>query len=175
MKLIRPSIFFQPGPTRTVYESSLYLAVIFDSPKQTTSIISALVPEVYLSTPPPHRLCLPTILLSSLHHLLVAYPSQVPFNQFLQSIPETLLPRASPIYAWITSLAASIRTRNSGCTCISMMCVRVLVDMCLGLPVATCLGPLLIPSPRPLRIRTIQNLSTSLPPPPRNHISWRRL
>lgn len=95
-----------------VYESSLYLAVIFDSPKQTTSIISALIPEVYLSTPPPHRLCLPTILLSSLHHLLVAYPSQVPFNRFLQSIPETLLPRASPTYAWITFLAASLRTRN---------------------------------------------------------------
>ena len=112
MKLVRPSIFFQPGPTRTVYESSLYLAIIFDSPKQTTSIISALVPEVYLSTPSPHHLCLPTILLSSLHHLLVAYPSQVPYSRFLQSIPETLLPRASPIYAWITSLAASLRTRN---------------------------------------------------------------
>ena len=112
MNLVRPSIFFQPGSTRTVYESSLYLAIIFDSPKQTTSIISALVPEMYLSTPPPHRLCLPTILLSSLHHLLVAYPSQVPYNRFLQSIPETLLPRDSPIYAWITSLAASLRARN---------------------------------------------------------------
>ena len=47
-----------------------------------------------------------------LHHLLVAYPSQVPCNRFLQLIPKALLPRASPIYAWITSLAASIRTRN---------------------------------------------------------------
>jgi hypothetical protein len=53
-----------------------------------------------------------TILVSLLHHLVVAYPSQSLFQQHLDAIPSSLLPQHSPASKWINSLSRSLRTRN---------------------------------------------------------------
>src|SRR5882762_8241984 len=57
------------------YETSLFLSIIFISPRQTTSIISHLLPGLYSSETPPESH--PTaVLLSLLHHLIMSLPSQ---------------------------------------------------------------------------------------------------
>ena len=96
----------------TVYETSLYLTVIFDTPKQTTSVIPHLLPDLYLSSPPPHHNCTITILVSLLHHLVATYPSQLSFRQCLDEIPSSLMPRSLETLQWINSLSWSLRTRN---------------------------------------------------------------
>ena len=96
----------------TVYETSLYLAVIFDAPKQTTSIIPHLLPDLYLSSPPPHPNCTATILISLVHHLVASYPSQLSFRQHLNEIPSSLVHRALEVLQWMSSLSRSLRTRN---------------------------------------------------------------
>jgi len=92
----------------TAYETSLYLAVLFDSPGQTTSILSHLFQDLYNST----YLRSLTVLISLLHHLNVAYPSQNTFRQHLESLPSSLLPSTSDLYLWIASLALSLRSLN---------------------------------------------------------------
>ena len=95
-----------------VYETSLYLAVLFDSPRQITSIIPRLIPDLYLtpSSTPENRL--PTIIISLLHHLVSAYPSQRAFHQHLGSLPSSFLPADSNAHTWISSLSSSMRSHN---------------------------------------------------------------
>lgn len=95
-----------------VYEISLYLAIAFESPKQSTSIISHLVPGLYLASPSIQHNRLYSVLISLLHHLVVAYPSQSTFNQHLGTIPAAFLPRDSAEFQWITSVSKSLRTQN---------------------------------------------------------------
>ncbi|KAF5382473.1 hypothetical protein D9615_003027 [Tricholomella constricta] len=95
-----------------VYETSLYLAAAFESPKQSTSIIPHLVPSLYVSSPAPHDNLLASVVISLLHHLVVAYPSQSSFRQHFASIPSGLIPRNSAASKWIVSLAKSLRTQN---------------------------------------------------------------
>ncbi|KAG6850338.1 hypothetical protein H0H93_014611 [Arthromyces matolae] len=93
-----------------VYETSLYFAVLFESPKQTTAIIHPLVPSMYRAAPQPHKNRLIIVLISLLHHLIAVYPSQGTFRQFFDTIPSEFLPKTSEAHAWITALARSIRT-----------------------------------------------------------------
>ncbi|KAF9468637.1 hypothetical protein BDZ94DRAFT_1279714 [Collybia nuda] len=95
-----------------VYETSLYLSVAFNSTKQTTPIISHLLPDLYLIVSPPHHNRPVTILISLVHHLVATYPSQSLFQQHLDTIPLSLLPKNSKASKWINSLARSLRARN---------------------------------------------------------------
>lgn len=93
-----------------VYETSLFLAVLFASPRQVTSVLSHLIPELYatLSTPLRHL----TILISLVHLLAAAYPSQITFHQHLQSLSPSHLHPESESWTWINSLASSLRSLN---------------------------------------------------------------
>lgn len=93
-----------------VYETSLYLAIIFESPRQTTTILSHLIPDLYLKSPTPS--CHITTLISLVHHLLIAYPSQRTFHQHFSSLPASLLPVGSASDKWIRSLSLSLRSNN---------------------------------------------------------------
>ncbi|EGN98497.1 hypothetical protein SERLA73DRAFT_183541 [Serpula lacrymans var. lacrymans S7.3] len=94
------------------YETSLFLSVIFASPIQTTAVISHLVPDLYLSSRPPHQHRQSVTLISLLHSLVVSYPSQRHFNQCLVRLVPNFLERPSDAHTWITSLAQSLRSLN---------------------------------------------------------------
>jgi len=99
-----------------VYETSLYLSIIFRSPKQTSSILSHLLPHLYFSSTSTglfrtHR-ALPATLISLFHHILEGYPSQSRYYEHLHSLPRAFLPRESEAYQWLRGLARSLRTRN---------------------------------------------------------------
>ncbi|KAI0784805.1 hypothetical protein C8Q75DRAFT_777646 [Abortiporus biennis] len=100
-----------------VYETSLYLSVIFDSSKQTTSILSHLLPDLYLKFPDldstPIRGSVQKIsLLSLLYNLIASYPSQSRYFEQINSLPPKFLPRNSKEYRWIAELSRCLRTRN---------------------------------------------------------------
>ncbi|KAF8964171.1 hypothetical protein BDZ97DRAFT_1660629 [Flammula alnicola] len=99
------------------YETSLYISIIFKSPKQTTSIIPHLFPPRISGQlqSAGFTLASPSIfslLNSLLHYLVTFYPSQGPYHQHLGSIPETLLPNKSQVSTWLSSLTKSLRMRN---------------------------------------------------------------
>lgn len=94
----------------TAYETSLYLAVLFDSPRQTTSVLSHLIQDLYAAHTTHLRSI--TILISLLHHLVAAYPSQNTFRQHIESLPPSLLSPTSELYLWMASLASSLRSLN---------------------------------------------------------------
>ncbi|KAF9220909.1 hypothetical protein BS17DRAFT_786162 [Gyrodon lividus] len=95
-----------------VYETSLYLSVIFDSPMQTTSILSHLVPDIYSKTIPPQPFRLATTLILLLHHLVASYPSQRTYFEQMRQITPNSLEQLSAAYSWISALAQSLRTSN---------------------------------------------------------------
>ncbi|KAJ3548365.1 hypothetical protein NMY22_g1293 [Coprinellus aureogranulatus] len=95
-----------------VYETSLYLSIIFESPKQPPSIIPHLIPTVYKTATCPQPLRLATIILSLLYHLATTYPSQTTYRKHLETIPTEHLPRDSKAFRWLSSLVRSLRTRN---------------------------------------------------------------
>lgn len=95
-----------------VYETSLCLSVIFDSPVQTTSILSRLVPHIYPAIPAPQPSRLATILILLLHHLVISFPSQQTYLEQIKLAVPNLLERPSAAYLWISSLARSLRTSN---------------------------------------------------------------
>ncbi|RDB18082.1 hypothetical protein Hypma_000965 [Hypsizygus marmoreus] len=95
-----------------VYETSLFLSTAFESPRQTTSVIPHLLPTLYLASPPPHGNCRSAVLISLLHHLVTAYPSQSSFRQLFDTIPSSLFPKDAPAFNWIESVARSLRTQN---------------------------------------------------------------
>jgi len=92
------------------YETSLFLAILFDSPRQTTTILSHLIPDLYSTISTSLRDL--TTLISLVHHLAAAYPSQSTFRQHLHSLPPSLRFPDSESCAWITSLASSLRSLN---------------------------------------------------------------
>lgn len=53
-----------------------------------------------------------TTLLSLIHHLVAAYPSQSTYRHHLQGIPPAFLPESSESRLWVESLAASLRAMN---------------------------------------------------------------
>lgn len=95
-----------------VYETSLYLSVVFDSPVQTTSILSHLVPDIYSTTSVPQPFRLTSILISLLHQLVISFPSQRSYLGRIKYLAPNWLERSSSAYLWISTLARSLRTRN---------------------------------------------------------------
>ncbi|KDQ62642.1 hypothetical protein JAAARDRAFT_189936 [Jaapia argillacea MUCL 33604] len=100
---------------KEAYETSLYLSVLFDHPLQTTSTLSYLLPNLYFSPGTQMKSTdnrQSTTIISLLHHLVAAYPSQATFRQHLQSLPPSFLPDDSPASEWITLIASTLRLRN---------------------------------------------------------------
>lgn len=96
-----------------VYETSLYLAVAFDSLKQAFSIIPHLLPDLYLtSSSPSDANCILSVLISLLCHLVSEYPSQKSYRQLLQTLPPTIVHKDDPSLKWITSVAKCMRVQN---------------------------------------------------------------
>lgn len=89
----------------SVYETSLFLAAIFDSQKQLNSIVPQL-PSLHNSVSKVAHL------ISLVHYLTDHYPRQGVFQQHLDLLPPSFLPRDSETRKWITSLSASLRTHN---------------------------------------------------------------
>ncbi|KAG6377003.1 hypothetical protein JVT61DRAFT_1046 [Boletus reticuloceps] len=102
----------QDGFALEVYETSLYLSVVFNSPLQTTSILPRLVPYIYLASPGPQPYRLTTILILLLHHLVISFPSQQAYLEQIKYLVPNLLERPSAAYFWISALARSLRTSN---------------------------------------------------------------
>ncbi|KAJ7673523.1 hypothetical protein B0H17DRAFT_1082852 [Mycena rosella] len=98
--------------TLEVYETSLYLAVLFDSPRHISPVIPALLSYLQLPSTEPHQHCVHTVLVCLLHHLVAAYPSQREFHSQLASVPKGFFPDGSEARVWIKSLAGCIRARN---------------------------------------------------------------
>ena len=94
-----------------VYETSLYLSVVFESPAQ-TSILSHLVPDVYSATPAPQPFRPTTTLILLLHQLVISFPSQKTYLERIRYLVPNFLGRPSAAYLWISSLARSLRTLN---------------------------------------------------------------
>ena len=95
-----------------VYETSLYLSVVFDSPVQTTTILSRLVPHIYSASPAPQPSRATTILILLLHQLVISFPSQQAYLEQIKHLVPNLLERPSAAYLWISALARSLRTLN---------------------------------------------------------------
>ncbi|KAJ6611431.1 hypothetical protein B0H10DRAFT_1809488 [Mycena sp. CBHHK59/15] len=95
-----------------VYETSLYLATLSDSPRHVSSVIPALASYFHLPSKEPNLNCIPAILICLLHHLVAAYPSQREFHSYLASVPTSFFPTDSAERTWISALSSSIRARN---------------------------------------------------------------
>ncbi|KAI0795253.1 hypothetical protein BC629DRAFT_1506416 [Irpex lacteus] len=93
-----------------VYETSLYFSIIFNSPAQTTSVITHLLPSMYQALPDSSPMV--ASLLSSLHFLVAGYPSQSRYFEHLHSLPPPFLPESCPARSWLQDLARTLRTRN---------------------------------------------------------------
>ncbi|KAJ7079745.1 hypothetical protein B0H15DRAFT_857904 [Mycena belliarum] len=98
--------------TLEVYETSLYLSVLFDSPRQISPVIPALVSYLQLSPMAPHPHRTQPILVCLLYHLVAGYPSQREFHAQFAALPKDFFPDDSPARVWMTSLAGCIRARN---------------------------------------------------------------
>ncbi|KAJ7022715.1 hypothetical protein C8F04DRAFT_971139 [Mycena alexandri] len=98
--------------TLEVYETSLYLAILFDSPRHIGPVIPALMSYFNLPSTEPHNHCAQTVVISLLYHLVAAYPSQREFHSNVGSIPKAFFPDDCGARLWITSLARCIRARN---------------------------------------------------------------
>ncbi|TFK52187.1 hypothetical protein OE88DRAFT_1734227 [Heliocybe sulcata] len=98
-----------------VYETSLVLATLFRTPLQATTTLSYLLPGLYYASSSEslrQQGRLSITLISLLHHLVAAYPSQAPFHQHLPIIPASFLPRGSQASKWISSIASALRTND---------------------------------------------------------------
>lgn len=100
-------------PVPSVYETSLFLSVLFSSPFQTTSALSHLSPDLYtssyeLQTPSP----LPATLVALLFHLVSRFPSQSLFHERIYLVPLSFLPHGSAARCWLGKLTAVLRSLN---------------------------------------------------------------
>jgi len=98
-----------------VYETSLVLATLFNTPLQATTTLSYLFPSLYYASSSASlrqsgRISI--TLISLLHHLVAGYPSQTTFHRHLSTIPSLFLPRGSQAYKWISSVASALRMNN---------------------------------------------------------------
>lgn len=94
-----------------VYETSLWLSIIFHSHAQTTAILSPLLPDLYLSVKPSMKgKTSPslTVLLASLHSLERHYPSQRAFFDLLKGLQPSFTLRDDH-QVWLRDLSCSLR------------------------------------------------------------------
>lgn len=90
----------------------MLLSIVFSSPVQTTSVISHLVPTVYLALSSIPIGAQTISLLSLLHFLVSGYPSQGRYHEHLSSLPSSLFPRGSPASSWLRDLTRALRSCN---------------------------------------------------------------
>ena len=95
-----------------VYEVSLHLSVVFNSPAQTTSIISHLVPDLYQRAPELPPTVSWAALISAFHFLVAAYPSQSRCSEHLALLPSSFLPKDAPPHKWLSDVMRALRSRN---------------------------------------------------------------
>lgn len=95
-----------------VYEVSLHLSVVFNSPAQTTSIISHLVPDLYQRAPELPQTVSWAALISAFHFLVAAYPSQSRCSEHLALLPSSFLPKDAPPHKWLSDVMRALRSRN---------------------------------------------------------------
>ena len=95
-----------------VYETSLYLAALFSSPVQATSVVSQLLPHMYLHSSPPPDSVIPVAVITLLHFLVTAYPSQSRFFEQLGALQSRLFPKTSNARQWSWDLARTLRQCN---------------------------------------------------------------
>ncbi|KAH9980139.1 hypothetical protein BGW80DRAFT_1273599 [Lactifluus volemus] len=88
------------------YETSLWLSIIFHSHAQTTSILSRLLPDLYLKHMTSSS-CL-AILAACLHSLDLHYPSQRAYFDLLKSLPPSI-PLRKDHQLWLRELSCSLR------------------------------------------------------------------
>ncbi|KAF9012970.1 hypothetical protein BDZ89DRAFT_1023750 [Hymenopellis radicata] len=94
-----------------VYETSLCLGILFDTPRDILSVIPHLLSELYpKNKDAPHQTL--TILVSLLHNLNAGFPSQLPYRQTIDEIPHSLNFTGTEAHAWLKRLTKSLRTRN---------------------------------------------------------------
>lgn len=117
---------------RAVYETSMYLSILFASPAQTTSVISHLVPEIYKAHPDLPGGCTTASVTSLLHFLVAAYPSQMRFSEHLGTIPKAHLPPETG--KWLGDLTRALRQHNFAR--IDRLSARSAVSHCLPTPTA---------------------------------------
>lgn len=94
-----------------MYETSLWLSIIFHSHAQTTAILSPLLPDLYLSVKPTVKEGASpslTVLLASLHSLERHYPSQRAFFELSKSLPPSLT-LLEDHQVWLRDLSCSLR------------------------------------------------------------------
>jgi hypothetical protein len=96
--------------TCAVYETSLWLSIIFRSHAQTVSILTPLLPDLYLSVKPPKGEASSslTVLLASLHSLERHYPSQRAFFDLKKSMPPSISLKDDH-QDWLRGLSCSLR------------------------------------------------------------------
>jgi len=97
-----------------VFEESLRLTTIFQSPVQVTSTLAYLLPNFYLPTTTPLATAdrFLSILIALLHRISSFHPSQGAFRDQLRFFPSSVFPRDSAHYIWISSLAIALRSCN---------------------------------------------------------------
>ncbi|KAI0247618.1 hypothetical protein BJV78DRAFT_1285396 [Lactifluus subvellereus] len=96
------------------YETSLWLSVIFHSHAQTTSILSHLLPDLYLSATPllkGEASSSLTALVASLHSLDLHYPSQGAFYDLLKSLSPSF-PVRNEHRVWLPAPEIPDQTRS---------------------------------------------------------------
>src|SRR5712672_1744705 len=107
----QPLTFLSQFSIRPVYETSLWLSIIFRSHAQTVSILSPLLPDLYLFVRPTVKgeaSSSLTVLLASLHSLERHYPSQRAFFDLSKSLPPSFTLRDDH-QVWLRDLSCSLR------------------------------------------------------------------
>ncbi len=94
-----------------MYETSLYLGILFDTPRDIPSVIPHLLSELYPKNKDALYQTL-TILVSLLHNISAGFPSQLPYRQTIDEIPLSLDFTGTEAHTWLKGLTKSLRTCN---------------------------------------------------------------
>ena len=131
------------------------MSIIFRSHAQTTSILTALLPDLYLSAKPPLKgeasSCL-TVLLASLHSLERHYPSQRAFFDLSKSLPPPFTLK-NDHQLWLRGLSCSLR--RSGYSQFLQLTRKASLVRLVALEKSD-------PTPHDLRLLSLQTLVASL-------------
>jgi len=95
-----------------VYETSLYLSILFESPKQTAAVIPHIFHLDARDKARSEPRSLHAIVVALLYQLVSTYPSQSLYHRYLGYLPTTVLLKGSPLEVWLDSLASQLRRRN---------------------------------------------------------------
>ncbi|KAF7299720.1 hypothetical protein HMN09_00977800 [Mycena chlorophos] len=96
-----------------VYASSLYLSILFDSPRNTSAIVPVVLSYLRSRIPPQSQSQSQSLaLICLLERLVTAYPSQSDFHTSLTGIPTPCFPPECAERRWVRDLARYLGTGN---------------------------------------------------------------